>query len=58
MKAARPLFQAGGVWSGHETRGPLAYCNGGGSQLFVFVTLENAIHIFVLGDNLDHFLAS
>ena len=38
--------------------GPLAYCPlqyiGGGSQLFVFVTLENAIHIFVLRDNSYH----
>ena len=34
--------------------GPFAYSIGGGSQLFVFVTLENAIHIFVLGDNSYH----
>ena len=35
--------------SGH----PLTYSTGGGRQLFVFVTLETAIHIFVLGDNLQ-----
>ena len=34
--------------SGH----PLTYSTGGGRQLFVFVTLETAIHI-VLGDNLQ-----
>ncbi len=34
--------------SGH----PLTYSTGGGRQLFVFVTLETAIHIIVLGDNL------
>ena len=30
---------------------PLTYSIGGGRQLFVFVTLENAIHIFGLGDD-------
>ena len=37
------------IKSGH----PLTYSTGGGRQLFVFVTLETAIHIFVLGDNLQ-----
>ena len=35
--------------SGH----PLTYSSGRGRQLFVFVTLESAIHIIVLGDNLQ-----
>ena len=36
-----------------RTEHPLNYSTGGGRQLFVFVTLETAIHIFVLGDNLQ-----